>query len=125
MNAKNLFFLNTIVASVFGLLFVLVPEQTLSLYGISMMSRAGLFVGQLFGSALIGIGIIAWYARSMSADAQDGIMMAIIVGHGVGFIVSLIAQLQGISNNLGWSTVLLYLFFSLGFAYLKYIKPSS
>lgn len=125
MNLKNLFMINSIVALVFGVVFVLIPEQTLAQYGITMMPKAGLLLGRLFGAALLAIGVVSWFAQSMNADAQSGIMLAIIVGNGAGFIVSLLAQLDGVSNNLGWSTVAIYLLLGLGFAYFKFMKPSS
>ena len=112
MNLKNLFFVTAIVALVFGALFILLPAQTLALYGVDM-------------TALIIAGIVVWYAREMGAEAQDGIMLAIIAGHGLGFIILLLAQLDGVFNNLGWATVALYLVLALGFAYFKFLKPSS
>jgi hypothetical protein len=125
MNLKNLFLIAAIVSVVFGALFVLLPEQTLAQYGISMMTKAHILIGRLFGAALLSVGIVAWFARFMGAEAQDGIMLAIIVGNGVGFIVTLLAQLDGVVNNLGWSTVAIYLLLGLGFVYFKYLKPSS
>ncbi len=125
MNLKNLFLVNAIVAGVFGLIFVLLPEQTLAQYGISLMPKAGILMARLFGAALLALGIVSWFARDMGAEAQDGIMLAIIVGNGGGFIISLFAQLDGVANNLGWSTVAIYLVLGLGFAYFKFLKPSS
>lgn len=123
MNIKNLFMINAIVALVFGVVFVLIPEQALAQYGITM-PKAGLLMARLFGAALLAIGVVSWFAQSMGSDAQSGIMLAIIVGNGAGFIVSLLAQLDKVPNNLGWSTVAIYLLLGLGFAYFKFMKPS-
>jgi len=34
------------------------------------------------------------------------------------------AQLKGVVNSLGWSTVAIYLLLALGFAYFHFAKPS-
>ena len=34
------------------------------------------------------------------------------------------AQLKGVVNSLGWSTVAIYLLLAIGFAYFQFTKPS-
>jgi hypothetical protein len=34
------------------------------------------------------------------------------------------AQLKGLVNSLGWSTVAIYLLLAIGFAYFHFTKPS-
>jgi len=43
---------------------------------------------------------------------------------GVAFVLALMAQLKGVVNSLGWSTVAIYLLLALGFAYFHFAKPS-
>jgi hypothetical protein len=40
----------------------------------------------------------------------------------IGFIVTLLGQLAGLANALGWSSVALYLLFGLGFAYFQFMR---
>ncbi len=124
MNLKNLLLINAIAALFFGVVFVLLPEQTLAQYGVKFMPKAGIYVGRLFGAALLGIAVISWFARSMGAEARTSIVLGLLVVNGVGFIVSLLAQLDGVVNNLGWSTVAIYLLLGLGFGYFRFIKHS-
>lgn len=42
----------------------------------------------------------------------------------VGLVVALYSQLAGMVNALGWSTVVLFLLFALGFGYFQFMKPS-
>ena len=49
-------------------------------------------------------------------------LAGIAAGDAVGFIVSLIAVLNGVVNPLGWTTVALFLFIGLGFGYF-WLKP--
>jgi len=125
MNLKNLLIINAILALFFGVVFVLLPEQTMAQYGVKLMPKAGIYVGRLFGATLLGIAVISWFARSMGAEARTSIVFGFLVANVVGFIVSLLAQLDGVVNNLGWSTVAIYLLLSLGFGYFRFIKPRS
>ena len=43
----------------------------------------------------------------------------------IGFIVALIGQLGAVVNNLGWSTVVIYLFLAVGFGYFHFKKPAT
>ncbi|UCD37234.1 MAG: hypothetical protein JSW54_10410 [Fidelibacterota bacterium] len=123
MNLKNLLLVNAIVALFFGVVFVLLPEDALAQYGVKLMPKAGIFVARLFGATLLGVAIISWFARTMSADARSGVVLGFIVIDGVGFIVSLLAQIDGVVNELGWSTVVIYLLLGLGFIYFRFMKP--
>ena len=124
MKLKTLFVINAIVTAVFGLVFVFIPSQILSLYGADPNPNMN-YVGQLFGAALIAFAIISWSARNASdSDARRAIVTALFVGDVIGFIVALIRQIEGIVNALGWSTVAIYGLLGLGFAIFTFKKPS-
>lgn len=122
MNLRNLFLINAVIALFFGVVFVLLPEDTLSQYGVKMVPKGAILVARLFGSALLGLAIISWFARSFARDAQQNVILGLFVLAGVGFVVSLLAQLDGAVNELGWSTVVIYLLLALGFGYFRFIK---
>jgi hypothetical protein len=125
MKLKILFIITAIVAVVFGVAFAIIPAQVYSLYGIE--SSAGLnYMGQLFGSALIGYGLIAWLARNAAdSDSRRAIILAFFIADGIGFVVALIGQLNDILGSLGWLTVVIYLLLTIGFGYFQFSKPSS
>lgn len=125
MKLKTLFIITSIVALVFGVVFVIIPTQVYSLYGIE--ADAGLnYMGQLFGAALIAIGLITWYSRNVAdSDARKAIILSIFIAHGIGFVVALIGQLNNVVNALGWLTVVIYLLLTIGFGYFQFSKPSS
>jgi len=124
MKLGNLFAVNAVIAGLFGLGFVFAPAQVLAQYGLTL--DAGLSViAQLFGSALIGYAILTWSARSAGAsDARRAIVLALFVSNAIGFVLALMAQLKGLVNSLGWSTVAIYLVLALGFAYFQFAKPT-
>ncbi len=125
MKLKVLFIITAIVAIVFGVVFVIIPAQLYSLYGIE--SGAGLnYMGQLFGAALIAIGLISWQSRNAAdSDARKAIIFSFFIADGIGFVVALIGQLNEILGSLGWLTVAIYLLLTIGFGYFQFSKPSS
>ena len=125
MNLKSLFVLSAVVTLVFGVLFIIIPTQTYSWYGITS-DMALNYMGGLFGAALIAIGLISWLARGASeSDARKAIVLSFFIGDLIGFIIALIAQLNNVVNSLGWLTVVLYFLFTIGFGYFSFLKPKS
>ena len=124
MKLKTLFIINFVVCLVFGIGFVFLPEQVISLYGNDAVTGQFKFIGQLFGSSLLTFGVISWLARnSTESNARDAILLSFFLGDFVGFIISLINQISGVVNALNWSTVAIYLLLSLGFGYFYFKKP--
>jgi hypothetical protein len=125
MKLGTLFLINSIIAVLFGLLFVLIPAVGLSWYGIQL-SVAGNFIARLMGAAFLGFGVISWLVRnSAGSDEARSIALGFFVADIIGFLFSLIYQLQGVANGLGWTTVALYLLLSLGFGYFYWMRPST
>ncbi len=112
-----------VIGFVFGLAFILVPSQTLEMYGLTL-EVPGQWVARYLGSAFIGIAAVNWFARNA---AHNGAKRAIVLGFFVlsitGLIVAVLDALYGTGNALTWSTVVIYLFLALGFGYFQFIKP--
>ena len=125
MKLKILFIITAICAVVFGVAFLIIPIELYSLYAVD--STEGLnYMGQLFGAALIGLGLIAWFARNATdSDARKAIVLSFFIADGIGFIVALIGQNNSIVGPLGWLTVAIYLLLTIGFGYNQFSKPSS
>jgi hypothetical protein len=123
MKLSNLFTINAIVALVYGISFVLVPTTVLSLYGVTQGPGERL-MGQYFGVALIAIGLLTWFARNVTdSDAQRAVILALLISFVIGVIVSILGTVSGVMNAVGWSAVVIYLLFSLGYAYFQFMKP--
>jgi len=114
-----------VVAGLFGLGFVFVPEQLMSFYGRTPDAGA-IYMAQLFGSALVGIATILWLCKNAEASPMlQAILLGLFVTEGIGFVVALKNQLGGVVNALGWSTVIIYLLFALGFGYFRFFKSET
>jgi hypothetical protein len=114
-----------VVAILFGIGFVAAPADVLEQYGITA-DRYVVIMSRFFGGALINIGLIAWFARNI-ADAlgRRSIVLAGLIGDLIGFFVALQGQMSGDINALGWSTVVIYGLFALGFAYFQFTSKSN
>ena len=124
MKLKTLMIINSVVAIVFGVLFVIVPAQAYSCYNITADEQL-IYMGRLFGSALIGFAMLTWIARNAAdSDARKAILYALFTADCIGFVVALIGQISNVVNVLGWSTVVIYLLLALGFGYFQFFKAT-
>jgi len=124
MKLSTFFSLTGFVALLFGLATLLVPAQMNSFYGYELPT-AGLFQARLLGGALIGLGLIAFQVRNAAkSQARDAIVLAFFISNAIGFFVTLMGQLSGEFNTMGWSTVAIYFLFTVGYAYFQFSAPS-
>jgi hypothetical protein len=117
MTIRTFFSILAVLSFLFGIGFVLAPGQVLANYGIEH-SPALALVGRLFGGVLLTLGLILWFARDFRDEAAiRTVLIAALVGDVVNLVVATMGTLSGVSNALGWSTVLIYLFGALGSGY--------
>ena len=125
MKLKYLFTFNAIATIVFGVGSVLMPQTLMSLFG-STLNPAGALMMQYGGVWLIGLGLLAWFARNTDdSQARNAIILASLICYGIAFIVALIAQLGAVLNAFGWGTVILNLVLALGYGYFQFVKPET
>ena len=123
MRIGYLFVIVAVLSLIYGLGFVLLPEQLLSLYGIKTDAGGLLFV-RLFGAALVGLGVLAWFIRNADAsEERRAVVLALFVLNAISVFVLLFAQLAGTVNGLGWINIAIYLLLALGFGY--FLMPRS
>lgn len=121
----HIFFLNTIVAFLFGLGLLLFPDGLLSLFGVAASPAypARALLSGLLGAALIGIGATAWLLRKGDSRQTLPIMRGILSFDLIALIVSAGAILGGIVNALGWIVLALFLFFAVARVYFGFLQP--
>lgn len=123
MNRSTFMIIAAIVALVFGVGFLLVPAQVMSIYG-TTLDLPGMFIGRYFGSALLGIGLMTWMARKAQADNEA--LKAVVLGDFIftlaGTVVAILDKFTGGGNAMVWSTVLIFLLLAIGFGYYQFVK---
>jgi len=124
MSYRNVLSIASVIAFIFGLGFMLMPGQLVRFYNVEL-TPPGALIAQLYGATLLSFGVLNWLARGFNDNTvQQAVLTANLVGDALGTIFALIGQLGGVPgvNALGWSTVLIYLLLTLGFAYLRFSR---
>lgn len=125
MKLSFLFTANAVIATAYGISFILIPAHLLAAYGLTLTPGTAV-VSRLFGAALVGYGVLSWQVRAASSsEALRAVILALFVGDVLGFGLSLQAVFAGAVNALGWSTVFIYGLLALGFGYFAYGKAES
>jgi hypothetical protein len=108
---------SAIVSVVYGLAALLVPNALASLFGIAIDTVAE-YEGRLLGGSYVGYAIVNFLTKD-TADplTRRAIAAANAVAWAVGLVVSTLGQLQGLANAIGWTTVVLALAFTVGWAW--------
>ncbi len=121
--SRNLFMsIAAIVAFLFGLAFLLMPVQTMSMYGVDL-DISGQFLGRYLGSAFLGIAILTWFSRdSDESKALRAILLGGFILTLTGLVVGVFDATTGIGNSMVWSTVVIYLLLAAGYGYFYFVK---
>jgi hypothetical protein len=127
MNYRMIFALNSIVAHLFGLGFLFFAISMLGLFGTETFVST-LLVSRLFGTAMLGLGLVLWFAKDVKeANVQKGMGIALLVSAATGLVVTLLGTFasNAVIRTNGWAAMLVYLVFGLGYAYLLFLKRES
>lgn len=118
MTFRTLLIIKAAVCLCFGAVLLLAPVWLLGLLGASP-GPGGAFPAREYGAALIGTLLLTWFAKDVTAaDARGAILLDLLVYDAIGVIITLLVVLSGVLNALGWSIVIIYLFFAAGSGYL-------
>ena len=125
MKLSTFLMIKAVICFIFGLPALLVPEIMGTIFGMPLTQGAELMT-RYFGVGFIGIGLILWYARGAPRDnLVNGILFSLSSIDFLGFIVALMAMLQGVMNVYGWVTVVVWLLMALGCSYYRFIATES
>ena len=123
MSYKWLFVLNALVAFVFGVAFLVVPVMALQRFGVDEYASTRLVL-QFFGTSLLTVGLLAWFAKNISDESmQKGMILALFIGSLAGLVMSVIGMAAGAIRFLGWLAIVIYGVFALGYAFLLFLRP--
>jgi hypothetical protein len=108
---------SAIVSVVYGLAALLVPNALASLFGVAMDTLAE-YEGRLLGGAYLGYALVNFLTKD-TADplTRRAIAAANAVAWAVGLVVLTLGQLQGLSNAIAWTSVVVALVFTVVWAW--------
>lgn len=102
-----------------GLPFLLFPESSIAVFGLST-DPAGLLLARYFGGAFFSFGILVWYVRpAIDPDEHRHILLPLMICSIAGAVIALVGQFSGLVNPLGWAVVVVFVLFSLGLGYFS------
>ena len=118
MTFRTLLIVKAVVCLVFGLFLLLAPVVLLNILG-TALNDGGTFTAREYGAALIGTLLLTWFAKDVKAtDARGAILLDLFIYDLIGVVVPSSVTILGVLNVLGWSIVVVYLFFTVGSGYL-------
>ncbi|MFI5242911.1 MAG: hypothetical protein ACHQRL_07870 [Gemmatimonadales bacterium] len=117
MKLSTLLTIASLLAIAFGLAFTGEPAIMLTQYGL-VVDPASAIMSRFFGATLITLGLVIFLARSVTdAYARNAIVQGLLVGSLLSLAVAVFAQVRGVINAFGWSTVAIYGLLTLGYVY--------
>lgn len=117
MRVSTLLKINALCNLFFGLMLFFIPGWMMALFGVTL-DAGGAYLGRMAGGAFLGYAAITWLSRELpEAQLRAAVLPALFIWFAVGLLALLYGQLAGITNFLGWFTILLSAFFVAGYAY--------
>jgi len=122
MKLNTLLLLNAIFYLLNAVGAILLSSTILSIYGVGIGEGVEL-MAQYAGIGSVAIGLLAYFATKIEqSNAKRYIILSIFISDVIGVIISVIGNLKGIMSLSGWSLVIMYLFFALGYGYFLFVK---
>jgi hypothetical protein len=105
MKLSTVFIVAAVAGLIFGLGFLLMPAQVMSLYGVEL-NDAGQWVGRYLGATFLGIALLNWLVRNAPAsDTRRAVVPGDFVLSALGLVVAVWDRIAGSRNALAWLTV--------------------
>ena len=123
MNLRTFLIVAAVVAFGYSLGTFLLPVFMTTTYGFGS-SGSEILLARLYGVELLIVGITAWLSKDLPLASMRPFLTANVIGNAVGTIFALMGTLGGVMNSIGWSAVAIFLLFTLGFAYLRFMAPA-
>ena len=75
---------------------------------------------------MLALAVLTWLTRNIgSGEARSAILLSLFVFEGLGFMLSLIAQLTSVLGPTGWGFVIIFLIFAAALGYARFVKPEA
>lgn len=115
-----------VLSLLFGVSFIVAPEQTLATYGRVDAGASGMMLARYFGATLLTAGAALVALRNLDdAGAQRRHSIGLAAATAVALAVALYDVVTGQINALGWSSVVIYGWFVVGFARVGLSAPAA
>jgi len=122
MKFKTLMIIKAMASILVAILILGVPKFFYGLLGLTL-DAAEIYPAWGYGACLVGNALLTWHGRyAKESKGRRAIIKGMTAYNTIGFILTVIASLNGMLNVLGWGAAAIYLFFAIGFGYF-WLKP--
>ncbi len=119
MSRRLFLTLHAAALALYGLSLLLVPTIFMDFYGVNIQAGSAVML-RIFGGVIMGNVFFSWIAREQPySPLANAFILIMIWAWAVTAVVSLLGQLTGALNALGWSSVGLGIFWTAVFVYLR------
>ncbi len=122
MKLRTFLSIVAVVALLYGLGLLLLPAFMATTYGFGT-SPSEILLARFFGVGMLTLGLINWLAKDLTGAGIKPVVLGGLIGDAVGVVVALMGTLSGVMSAAGWSAVVIYLLFVIGFAYFQFMAP--
>ena len=124
MNVKMLLAIASVITVLYGIAFLLIPKTVDAQFGITP-DAATILANRFLGGALLALGVISWTVRvTTDRTALRGLLIGLSIGSAVGVLVAIWGIVRGITNAMGWSTVVIFGLLLAGYVYYLVTDPA-
>jgi hypothetical protein len=109
----------------FGLLFLLLPDTAISVFGGQLDPLGALLVRQL-GGVITGLGLLNWLIRKVGdGDVRSAVIVGNVTAFAVIAVTAAIGAASGIINILGWGVSAFHAMVAIGLVMTQVWSSSS
>ncbi len=109
MRLKTFMIINAIIAVIVGILLIFIPSMIVQFFGLPA-DRGMDLDGQLYGSELILMGLVAWFARDISElKYERRIYAAFTIANLISLLISIVGVASRNFSSIGWIAIVAYL----------------
>lgn len=105
MKPSNLFLVSGLIALIYGLLLLIMPDQFLSNFSAAGLTAPLTGLGRTLGATLVGLGTIFLLGRNATGDACAALATGILVGNALSAANQAYGIMQGGLNSMAWINV--------------------
>ena len=117
MKLKALLTITALFFMINSAIAIMMPGIQLSLYGVIEDPGAN-YMAQWAGLGSAVVALTAWFARKFDdPEAQRKIIFTLMIYFILAFGISFLGTISGVMKAIGWSLVLICLFFAVGYSY--------
>jgi Ca2+/Na+ antiporter len=109
MRLRYFLIVNAVCALIAGIILVVVPTFMVNGFGLTPAANKMAIGGQLYGSELILMALVAWFARNITdRRTQTNIIESFAIANLISLVLSIIALVSHTFDAVGWIAVVAY-----------------